>query len=248
MVQFEKFRDLATAKKITILPFKTCFYNYKKQLDQYNELFTFEHFIFNDEFIKINSLNLYEQVKNHIIKTLVKKNDTDALELLNQSILDLINSIVAILYKLTYIRTYENIISNYKKCDNLKNLNKLNENNYDLMIINHYNKSKLKNYEKLRYFHNFINKNLKFTANDLLYSLYWICTKSDKIPITDKEIFFNELLKIWDIIIRTAINNCMMYFIWYTKLNKRTLYMPCIKTSLIKNFLKLLKIKENKIK
>ena len=172
MLQFEKFRELATSKKITILPFKTCFYNYQEQLKSYSNIYDFEKFIFNNEFIKINSLNLYEQVKNYIIKILLKTNDKESLELLNKSVVELINSTVAILYKITYIRTYEEILINYQKSKDLKNLNNLNDNNFNSIIINHYKTRFLNKYEKLRYFYNFISKKIdKETNQDLLYAL-----------------------------------------------------------------------------
>lgn len=261
VLSYKKFKSLALKKELKIGTFKEVYKKYITIIDSYKNKYDFNHFLFNEELIKLQTLSFTEEVERRLLQKISKKENKDK-KLLNEKILIKIQKSIELIYIYSYINCYEQLVNLYENTSKLKNFENTQIN---LLNINKYNNKDFDNYEILRYIYTYLTKDYNNLLNfiypehliknndedcyDLMYSIYWICTKSDALSNEDKKMFYENMSNIWKTVISQSCNNCLCYYLWYRQMKKKFLYLPKIdntkKYNIFKRFLEWIKIKKN---
>lgn len=230
ILNFELFKKMIINKELIIDNFKDKYVEYNELLNKIDGHVYSNKLCIHKEFVKLTKFKLNELIDNCIIKTLNNKKDYDNLGLISEDIIAITQDIPSIIYKYIYYKTF---LFLYQFNTNLNN--KSDKIDYKTILINgnlnNYVKNKdFNKFDKIRVIHTYFTRNPKIfveniypdeyenyrqTTLDVVYSLYWICTKSNAIDYETKGRFYNELIKLWYYICETAYKNCTDYFVWY---------------------------------
>lgn len=238
ILNFELFKRMIIDKELIIDNFKDKYGEYIELLNKINNHIYSNKLCIHKEFIKLTKFKLNELIDNCIIKTLTNKKDYDNLNMISEDIVAITQDIPNIIYKYTYYKTflflYQFRSNMYSKNDKIDYKNLIIKEN----INNYYNNKDFNKFDEIRVIHTYFTRNTKVfvdnlypeeyinydqTTLDIIYSLYWICTKSNMIDIETKGRFYNELIKLWYYICETAYKNCIDYFVWYKQFKIKNL-------------------------
>lgn len=255
VMNFELFKKLIVNKELIIDNFKDKYVEYNELLDNIDKHVYSNKLCIHKEFIKLVKFKLNELIDSCIIKTLNNKKDYTNLNLISEDIIAITQDIPNIIYRYTYYKTF---LFLYQFNTNLKA--KDNKIDYKSIIINgnlnnYVNNKDFNKFDKIRVIHTYFTRNPKIfveniysedsenyrqTTLDIIYSLYWICTKSNCIDYETKGRFYSELIKLWYYICETSYKNCIDYFVWYKRFEIKYLN-KILRKSLKERFMDLIK-------
>lgn len=261
IMNFEEFRSKISDKSLLISKFsdKIAFYNnFISQLEtKYNK----KEIVYDIESIKKYEYQLSEIMKDCIYNILKNKKDEVNYKHLTETIDQFIILSCGYIYKHSFeaFKTYLQKI--YNKSNKLKDIKKLQTFSFKYNQ-NYYKNKKNVLFDKIRFIYNNLNTKenktienlldliernsiLHETGLELIYSIYFLCTKSHAIDNETRRRFYKELMKLFVKIINSAYSDCIIYYVVYKQFSYNDLFIEN-KLSIIKKIINLYKNKQLK--